>query len=46
MVADSSAKRTKKAIIFRLSLCVERKTRHEPTLRAGIFANYIYTPDP
>ena len=35
MVADSSAKRTKKAIIFRLSLCVERKTRLElatPTL--------------
>ena len=25
----------KKAIIFRLSLCVERKTRLEPTLRVG-----------
>ena len=38
MVADSSAKRTKKAIIFRLSLCVERKTRLEPALRADILA--------
>ena len=49
MVADSSAKRTKKAIIFRLSLCVERKTRVYPSAphsvyQAFAFAQY-YTPN-
>lgn len=49
MVADSSAKRTKKAIIFRLSLCVERKTRLCPSAlhfvyQAITFAQY-YTPN-
>ena len=45
-VADSSAKRTKKAIIFRLSLCVERKTRLEPTLRAGSSRELYLHPPP
>ena len=49
MVADSSAKRTKKAIIFRLSLCVGRKTRLCPSAphsvyQAIAFAQY-YTPN-
>ena len=44
IVADTSAKRTKKAIIFRLSLCVERKTRLAPTLRVCGFSRIIFTP--
>ena len=49
IVADSSAKRTKKAIIKRLSLCVERKTRVCPSAlysvyQAIAFAQY-YTPN-
>ena len=34
----------KKAIIFRLSLCVERKTRVEPALRACNSRGLLFTP--
>ena len=44
MVADSSALAHKKAIIFRLSLCVERKTRLEPALRACNSRELLFTP--
>ena len=36
----------KKGLDFSKPFDFERKTRLEPTLRAGIFANYIYTPNP
>ena len=38
--------KNKKGLDFSKPFDFERKTRLEPTLRAGIFANYIYTPDP
>ena len=44
MVADSSAKRTKKRIALCYPLCVERKTRLAHTRSVGGFSRTISTP--
>ena len=46
MVADSSAKRTKKRIALRYPSCVERKTRLEPTMLAGNSRELYLHPQP